>query len=128
LSASEDVDYKLRCEAANITMMSTPRMIIRHTYGVRRGWREILKYQQDYAIGNGALAAKLTLSGDPRGKEWLVLRRRDVITALQRGNVAGALRASIGLRHFQTTYARCIREYRYDTDHATLVLARTGAV
>lgn len=69
--AGEDTDYKLRLEAAGIKMRSTPRSEVVHTYGYRYGLKSYLHHSKGYAFGNGALAAKLTLSGDKRGLEWL---------------------------------------------------------
>jgi glycosyltransferase involved in cell wall biosynthesis len=74
--ACDDTDYKLRLEAMGVKMRSTPRAVVRHTYGVRYGVRALLAHQRNYARGNGALAAKLTLMGDTRGVEWLESTRR----------------------------------------------------
>ncbi len=65
--SGEDVDYKLRLEAAGVQMYSTPRSAVSHTYGRRYGLRDVMRYWHRNEAGMGALAAKLTMMGDPRG-------------------------------------------------------------
>ena len=65
--AGEDTDYKLRLEALGVRMLATPRSVIHHSSG-RRVAREAWRSQRNYAFGNGALAAKLTLADDRQRK------------------------------------------------------------
>jgi GT2 family glycosyltransferase len=104
--ACEDTDYKLRLEAIGARMRSTPRVVVNHTYGARSGLRAVLRITGAYATGNGALAAKLTLMGDSRGKEWLAGAWRDCLRRLP-----------LGWRHFalyRAAYQRCLREFAVD--------------
>lgn len=55
----EDVDYVLRCELADVGILSSPRLVIRHTYGRRYGLVSCLKHHKNYAYGRGALIVKL---------------------------------------------------------------------
>jgi GT2 family glycosyltransferase len=123
--AGEDTDYKLRLEAAGVPMFSTPSAVVHHTGGRRYG-RQILASQRNYAYGNGALAAKQTLSGDPRGTRWLRDTRVDCLTAWVRH---GRLhRIPIDLRrlyYFSSGYSRCLREF--DVDGLGLLRPRRGA-
>lgn len=68
--SAEDVDYKYRLERRGVVMLSTPRAVVHHTYGVRSGVKAGLRHSRNYARGNAAMAAKLTLQGDPFGAEW----------------------------------------------------------
>jgi GT2 family glycosyltransferase len=110
----EDTDYKLRLEALGVRMLTTPRSRILHSSGVRRG-RAALRSQRNYAFGNGALAAKQTLSGDPRGRLWLRRTRWECLTGwLRRGRPH---RLPVDLRRglwFEMGYWRCLRHYRLD--------------
>ncbi|HKV32282.1 MAG TPA: glycosyltransferase family 2 protein [Candidatus Dormibacteraeota bacterium] len=111
--AAGDTDYKLRMEAMGLKMRTTPRSIVDHTYGWRYGVHAVLRHQRTHARGNGALAAKLTLMGDPRGQAWLSKTRHDVWSGwlpLRR-----TLRRVADLRvlfHFSRAYAQCRRRYR----------------
>ncbi len=112
--AGEDTDYKLRLEALKVRMLATPRSMIHHSSGTRVA-REAWRSQRNYALGNGALAAKLTLSGDPRGREWLAQTRREgAMGWLRPGR---RLRAPIDVRRalwFEVGYWRCLQGYRVD--------------
>ena len=112
--AGEDTDFKLRMEALGIRMLSTPRSVIRHSSGIRTA-RAALRSQANYQLGNGALAAKQTLSGDPRGERW----RRQTRSAAIRGWVATRRpdRLPVDLRRaiwFERGYRRCLSRYTLD--------------
>ena len=70
-ASAEDLDYKLRVESADIRMRSTPKLVVRHTHGCRIGFKAVFRHRRSYAVGQGALAAKMTMRGDPRGRQWL---------------------------------------------------------
>ena len=106
--AAEDTDYKLRLEAARIRMLATPRAAVVHTYGVRRGLAAVLRSQRSYATGNGAMAAKQTLLGDPRGTLWRRQTRRDAIDLMRPMATVRGLRR---LYHFEAAYRRCVAAY-----------------
>lgn len=112
--AGEDTDYKLRLEALGVRMLTTPRSVVRHSSGTRSG-REALRSQRNYALGNGALAAKQTLAGDPRGRLWLRQTRRACLTDwLVRRRPH---RLPVDLRRglwFEVGYRRCRRGYAVD--------------
>lgn len=110
--AGEDTDYKLRLEAAGVRMLSTPRVAVVHANGVRRGWKAMLRSQRNYATGNGAMAGKLTLMGDRRGREWLEETRRDCIADLTKPH--RSLRALRRMHYFNRAYDACVDGYLVD--------------
>lgn len=127
-ASGEDTDYKLRLEALGIKMRSTPRAVVYHTYGVRYGLQARLQHSRNYARGNGAMAGKLTLLGDPRGREWLEMTRRECTVGWfrrvkQRRMPVNLLR----LWHFTRAYQECIRDYRADPARVLLYPARAAA-
>lgn len=77
--STEDTDYIIRAEAAGTVLCSTPAAVVHHTNGYRFGVGAAYRLLRDYAVGNGALAAKLTLSGDPRGGRWLRIELRSAV-------------------------------------------------
>jgi GT2 family glycosyltransferase len=113
--SAEDTDYKLRLEARGVVMRSTPRAVVYHTYGVRQGVVAGLRHSQNYARGNGALAGKLSLSGDPRGREWLRSATRESTTDWARERKLHRLPLSLlRMRHFSRAYRQCVSEFRVD--------------
>lgn len=119
--AGEDTDYKLRMERIGIKMRSTPRSVVYHTYGHRYGLRAVLRGSRAYARGNAALAAKLTLMGDPRGREWLDATRRESLGDW-RAVLTPGHRPHNPLRYvyFARAYAECVGHYRVDPVHHVL--------
>lgn len=115
--AGEDTDYKLRLEALGVRMRTTPRSVVYHTYGHRYGLRALLCNSRNYATGNGALAGKLTLLGDPRGQEWVALARREAIVDCLKQMRFHRLPVSLlRLRHYKNAYERCLRGYRVNKE------------
>lgn len=111
--AGEDADYKLRVENAGCKMASTPQAIVYHTWGYRYGLHAVLRHSRNYAYGNGGLAGKLTLLGDPRGRIWL---RETARRCLQDWlHTLRLYRLPIDVRHlwhFTNAYRLCISKYR----------------
>jgi len=108
--AGEDTDYKLRLESSGIRMLSTPRSVVIHSAGVRRGmaaWQN----QANYAAGNGAVAAKLTLVNDARGEQWLEKTRSAVRVARLRDPLR-TLRGACYAGKFEAAYRSCLKTYR----------------
>jgi GT2 family glycosyltransferase len=108
-AAAEDTDYKLRLEAAGVPMITSSAALVKHVGGVRQGLKAALASQRAYASGNGALAAKQTLAGDPRGSEWLAATRAECRGAWRR-----LQRAPADLRRyrlFRAAYQRCLAGY-----------------
>jgi glycosyltransferase involved in cell wall biosynthesis len=108
----EDTDYKLRLEAMGVKMLSTPRAVVVHTYGARYGLRALLAHQRNYARGNGAMAAKLTMLRDPRGAEWLEATRHECLWGWLQTRRPHRLAADLRrLRCFSAGYRDCLRYY-----------------
>ncbi len=70
----EDVDFGLRAEELGVAMWTTPRSIVYHSYGRRYGLRNVLKHHKGYAMGSGALSAKLLLWNHRLSKIWVPVR------------------------------------------------------
>jgi len=114
--AGEDTDYKLRLEASGVRMLSTPRSLVLHAAGTRSG-RAALRSQRSYALGNGALAAKQTLAGDPRGGLWLRQTRHGCLSGWLTSRRPHRL--PVDLRRgfwFEVGYRRCLHGYQVDAD------------
>lgn len=111
--AAEETDYKLRMERLGVLMRTTPRAVVHHTYGTRRGIRPLLHSQRSYARGNAALAAKLTLMGDDRGLRWFNKNRRLAF----RGWFRHPHRLPLYLRRlwdYTAAYNECLQRYAVD--------------
>lgn len=123
-AGSEETDYALRLESLGVTMVSTPRSIVRHTHGHRYGIRAIYRLKRNYARGYGALAAKMTLLADPRGSEWMHTMSEAVMRRPTLRGVASLPSSLLRLWHFRRAYRTCRREYTVDPtdDPVTAVL------
>jgi len=112
--AGEDTDYKLRLESLGVRMLSTPRSLVLHSSGTRSG-RAALRSQRNYALGNGALAAKQTLAGDPRGRIWLRQTRRGCLTGWVTGRRPHRFPSDLRRGFwFEVGYRRCLRQFKVD--------------
>ena len=109
--AGEDTDFKLRLEQAGVAMQTTPRSIVTHEHGRRYGIRALLQHSRNYAVGNGALAGKLTLLSDARGKQWVRETRSEWFDPRRPHLIPIKL---LRYRHFVTAYHRCISSYEVD--------------
>ena len=115
--SAEDVDYKLRLEAAEVKMLSTPRSVVFHKYGRRYGLTAVTRYWRGQDAGTAAVAAKLTLRGDPRGREWLRKKFREYsVGFLQEPRPHKFLANPIRLHAFVRAYWHCVRTFELDDD------------
>ena len=113
---AEEVDLGFRLERARMPMLSTHRSVVHHTYGTRYGLRSILRTSINYARGNGAMAAKLTLQEDPRGAEWVATTRK---LARPWNNLRRAYRLPGTIWRvnvFEQAYRECLREFCVDAN------------
>lgn len=125
--AGEDTDFKLRLESMGVCMLTTPRSIVKHTFGYRYGWSAFVAHARNYAMGNGALAGKLTLMGDPRGREWIVNTRRECLVEPIRRLRFHRLPYDIArLRLYVKSYHACLSGY--DVDASGLLNPRRSGV
>lgn len=121
--SAEDVDYKHRLELAGVPMLSTPRSVVHHTYGQRHGLRNVVRYWRNQDIGAGAVAAKFTLCGDPRGPEWhRAVLREYTLGLLREPRPQRLVSYPVRLQAFTEAYRRCLRGFRVDDQ--TLLVAR----
>lgn len=107
--SGEDTDYKFRLEALGIVMLTSPRSVVDHTYGARSGVRAGLRHSRNYARGNAALAAKLTLQGDPFGEEWRSRAMWGTTQELRRDLLPHRIPVALSRRwHFERSYRQCL--------------------
>jgi glycosyltransferase involved in cell wall biosynthesis len=112
---AEEIDFMRRAGALGIPMLTTPEALVHHTYGWRQGVGAVWRLQRNYARGNGAYAAKLTMLGDPRGPRDLGQMRR--LTATDWWTRRRPVAVPAGLRryaHFIAGYRECLRDCRVD--------------
>lgn len=120
--AADDLDYLLRAEAAGIKMCTTPHAVVYHTYGYRYGWRAVFQHKKNYASGNGAMAGKLTLLHDPRGRQWLEMTvRACTVDKLRKFQLHRLPTSLLGLWYYTRAYHRCLRNYRVHSTRGVLV-------
>jgi glycosyltransferase involved in cell wall biosynthesis len=113
--AAGDTDFLLRLESSEIKMATIPSIVVHHTYGYRYGLRNFFRLQYNYAYGNGGLAAKLSLAGDPRGEEFYQYTRKERLTGWLRPlRPHRFLRGLYGWYIFKQAYERCLREFRVE--------------
>lgn len=118
----EDTDFKLRLEAVGVPMLATPRSVVFHTHGVRKGLDARLHHQRNYSLGKGAMAAKLTMQGDPRGNGWRRdMRRECLIGWLLRGRLDKCPSEWRRFWYFSKAYRACTRSTRFDPVRGVLV-------
>jgi glycosyltransferase involved in cell wall biosynthesis len=118
---AEDTDYKLRLEALDIKMRTTPRSVVFHTFGYRYGFRSLLRRSIDASWGHGALAGKLTLFGDRRGRELLIRTWRQCTVDWLRWPRPDQLPLKlVQLCSFTLGYQRCVRDYQADQARGVL--------
>jgi glycosyltransferase involved in cell wall biosynthesis len=111
--AAEDTDYMLRAELLGVPMYSSPTLVVNHTNGFRYGLSAVYRHRRAYALGNGALAAKLTHLGDARGRAWM---RSEVDAATVEPFRNRAVHTipvhMLRLMYFAYAYRTCLRKFR----------------
>jgi glycosyltransferase involved in cell wall biosynthesis len=108
----EEHDLVFRMAEAGVRMRSSPKVVVRHTYGWRYGLRAVWKVKRDRFRGNGAIAAKGLLAEKPEGG----LRVRTVVIDHARAQLTtmGLRRLPFGFfRQFfyLPSYRKCLRNY-----------------
>jgi glycosyltransferase involved in cell wall biosynthesis len=115
--AAEDTDYNIRTLAAGIGILCSPQVVVRHTYGVRRGIRQNLNNIWAYARGNGGLDGKLTLTGDPHGRESAANFLPGQLTEqLRRGKLYRIPLTLAEAWRYQLAYRKCLRSFTLAPD------------
>ena len=111
--SGEDTDYKFRLERLGVVMLTTPRAVVHHTYGERSGLRAGFAHSRNYARGNAAMAAKLTLQGDPRGRAWWRESVWGTPGTWKRDVLPHRVPVALSRRwHFVRTYREVLRDFR----------------
>jgi hypothetical protein len=113
-ASAEDLDYKLRVESANIRMRSTPDLVVWHTHGCRVGVKAVFRHRRSYAVGQGALAAKMTMRGDPRGEGWVQLAWNDMMQTFKAGRLHRVPSALVRFLYVRSAYRDCLRHHEVD--------------
>ncbi len=112
---ADDTDYLLRLEAHGVKMRSTPHVVVHHTFGYRYGLRSCVRSSRNAAAGNGGLAGKLSLLGDPRGRDWLNLTRRECTLGwLSEPALQRLPTRLVFLWNFSAAYRRVLYRFRLD--------------
>jgi glycosyltransferase involved in cell wall biosynthesis len=125
----EEHDYLSRLAALGVRAHSTPRSIVHHTYGVRYGVRAVYSHKRERIRGDGAVTAKGTLLGVPRGGRSV----RGCVVELARVQLATISLRRLPLHafrqyHFLMSYRECLRGFGISSDdRATAVLVRRPA-
>lgn len=115
--AAEDTDVLLRAERLGIATLTTPKAVVRHKYGWRYGARAVWGLQRNYARGNGGLAGKLTLLGEPEGRRHLSeMRRLTALDWLQRRRPVALPAGVRRYAHFASSYRECLDRFRVGGD------------
>jgi glycosyltransferase involved in cell wall biosynthesis len=119
--AGEDLDYLLRLERLGVRMRCTPRSVVFHTFGYRYGLKALLRQSRNYARGNGGLAGKLTLLGDPRGAEWVENTRGQCLDECLKPLRLHRLALNLWrLKIYQDAYRDCVRDFEIDVERRLL--------
>jgi glycosyltransferase involved in cell wall biosynthesis len=113
-ASCEDVDYKFRLESLGVRMLATPRAVVVHTNGCRIGLRALIRYQRGHARGTGGMAGKLTLLGDPRGRQWLDQTRDRCLGDWLRRRPHRLPIDLAHVYHFISGYRDCVRGFAVD--------------
>ncbi len=118
--AADDTDYVLRVEALPAWLRSDPAVVVDHTYGYRFGFRNWYRILRAYAYGNGALAAKRTLLGDPRGRAWLRASLRMATIDHLKARKPQAIPLSL-FRHllYYRSYRECLKRHDARADNGS---------
>ena len=90
-------------------MWSAPEAVINHTHGRRYGLASRRQFAENYARGNGGLAGKQTLMGDPRGEQWASQTRAEWRDTIRKPYLLPAKVSRI--RNFMQAYHRCLDEF-----------------
>lgn len=124
--AAEDTDYNMRTLAAGVGVLCSPDVVVRHTYGVRRGIRQNLNNTWAYARGNGALDGKLTLAGDPHGRESAAnLLPSQLTENLRRGKLYRIPLTLMEAWYYHQAYRKCLRSFTLAPDGRLTPVATT---
>jgi glycosyltransferase involved in cell wall biosynthesis len=128
--SGEEHDYVYRLAHRGVRMRSTPRSIVRHTYGYRYGFRAVYAASKVYIRGNGALAAKLTLlrayPGEVRLRQSLLEEAKHQLGTISLTRLPNSM---FRLFHHLESYRECLLDYRLvdadGIDPSTAVLVHT---
>jgi GT2 family glycosyltransferase len=119
--AAEDTDYLLRLEAAGVRMHSTPRAVVLHTHGIRRGLNAVYRQQRNYARGDGACIAKLIMLSDVRGEEWVGGNILELFGLARLHTFPAFSRRLLRICHVFQGYKDCIRRFAVDAERRLLI-------
>lgn len=124
--AAEDTDYNMRTLAAGVGVLCSQDVVIRHTYGVRRGIRQNLNNIWAYARGNGGLDGKLTLAGDPHGRESAAnLLPNQITENLRRGKLYRIPLTLAEAWYYHRAYRKCLRSFTLAPDGRLMPVSAT---
>jgi hypothetical protein len=108
----EEHDLVHRMAIAGATLRSSPSAVVHHTYGVRRGIREVYRYRRRRLRGDGAGAAKRDMLAVPEG--GLPVGRsvwRAAQGQLETVRLVRLPFAVLRLYDYLTSYRECLRHF-----------------
>jgi glycosyltransferase involved in cell wall biosynthesis len=111
-AGGEEHDYADRLARLGVRMRSTPRPVVRHTYGYRYGIRAVYSNKSSRIRGDGGRAAKVTLLESRKGE--LSVRQCVVKEAKRQLSTIDLMRLannSFRLFHYLTSYRECLLGY-----------------
>ncbi len=113
--AAEDADLGIRAETAGIRMRFTAESVAYHTNGHRYGIDAIIKHTLAYAVGRGALRAKLVMMGHEMAHRWKG-KAFDPADAMHGKSRKDGLMAILTYKQHIAAYRRCMENYKVDQD------------
>ncbi len=116
----EEDDHDQRMALFNPLFLSTPRMEVEHTYGVRYGLQAAWKIKRNYAISVGANAGKSSLLGRD-GEAVCRHERQRAVASLNLLRTRDLHRTAPRAFFVQKGYRRLLTGYSVDLEHRLLV-------
>lgn len=116
----EEDDHGQRMELFDPVLLATPRLVVEHTYGVRRGARAAWGIKRNYAVSVGGVAGKRTLLRETSGRAALMTEFRAALSTLLRRPPA-AIRSLPRAYYIWSGYRRLLAGYTVDPEKRLLI-------
>lgn len=121
LCGGEEDDHGQRMEMFDPVLLSTPRLVVEHTHGVRRGLRAVWASKRGYAISDGGIAGKRALLRDGTGREMVATEVRRALWTLSRPYRSEWLRSLPHAFYMLRGYRRLLAGYAVDPEKRLLI-------
>lgn len=117
----EEDDHGSRMELFDPVFLSTPRMEVEHTYGIRSGAKAAWNIKRNYAISVGAIAGKRSLLGDPDGMAMVTNEIDMLRLGITRPWTGAVLRSLPRIIYIRRGYNRMCEAYDADREKRLLM-------